>query len=222
MGEAQRDEIAKLEALYAANPEGRVFTHLAEAYRKAGNLERSREILESGLDRHPDSATAYVVLGRVAFDSSGHEGARDAFGRALQLDDGNLVAHRYLGELALAAGDEGGARQHFGELLARNPMDESILARMRELSERAAEGPNRGGDAPALAIDPSATDEGPLEEPAPETDASPPETVQDEPRANWTDEARESEAEPDVVSTEWGEEEPAGDEFPGEPVELAG
>ena len=33
MAESNRDEIAKLESMYAANPEGRVFTHLAEAYR---------------------------------------------------------------------------------------------------------------------------------------------------------------------------------------------
>mgnify|MGYP006202799619 CR=1 FL=1 len=49
MPESSRDEIAKLEALYANNPEGRVFTHLAEAYRKAGELDRARAILEDGL-----------------------------------------------------------------------------------------------------------------------------------------------------------------------------
>lgn len=151
MGEAQRDEIAKLEALYAANPEGRVFTHLAEAYRKAGNLDRARQILDEGLGRHPDSATAYVVLGRVAFDSSEAGAAREAFARALALDEGNLVAHRYLGELALAEGDRGGALRHFGELLARDPGDEDLLARVRELSAPGDEA--TGGDAPALAID---------------------------------------------------------------------
>ena len=45
MSDAHRDEIAKLEALYSEHPEGRVFTHLAEACRKAGDLDRAREVL---------------------------------------------------------------------------------------------------------------------------------------------------------------------------------
>jgi hypothetical protein len=42
MAESHREEIAKLEALYAGNPGGRVFVHLADAYRKAGEHERAR------------------------------------------------------------------------------------------------------------------------------------------------------------------------------------
>jgi hypothetical protein len=57
MAEAHREEIAKLEALYASNPGGRVFVHLAEALRKAGEQARARSILEEGLGRHPDSAS---------------------------------------------------------------------------------------------------------------------------------------------------------------------
>ena len=68
MAESHRDEIAKLEALYASNPDGRVFTHLAEAYRRAGELDRAREILDRGLERHPDYPSAHVVLGRVYTD----------------------------------------------------------------------------------------------------------------------------------------------------------
>lgn len=172
MAEAQRDEIAKLEALYAANPEGRVFTHLAEAYRKAGELERAREILAAGIARHPDSATAYVVLGRVAYDSGSQEDARGAFERALALDGGNLVAHRYLGELALAAGDRGAALRHYGELLARNPSDESLQQQVRELGTPepapaepelpalAAEAQEELEQVPAPGIEPEAAAEG--------------------------------------------------------------
>ncbi|HEX7050930.1 MAG TPA: tetratricopeptide repeat protein, partial [Longimicrobiales bacterium] len=65
MTESQRDEIAKLEALYSANPDGRIFTHLAEAYRKAGDLERARETIERGLERHGSYPSAHVVHGRV-------------------------------------------------------------------------------------------------------------------------------------------------------------
>jgi tetratricopeptide (TPR) repeat protein len=149
MAEAQRDEIAKLEALYAANPEGRVFTHLAEAYRKAGELQRAQEILDHGLARHPDSATGFVVLGRVTHDRGALEESRSAFRRALELDEGNLVAHRYLAELALSAGDRPEALRHFQELLSRNPGDESLHRTVQELS--AATPPPQEPEAPELA-----------------------------------------------------------------------
>src|SRR4051812_9516200 len=104
MAEAHREEIAKLEALYASNPEGRVFTHLAEVYRKSGELDKARQILNDGIRRHPDSASAFVVLGRVMSDSGDNAAGFDAFKRALALDTGNLVALRWCGDLAMRAG----------------------------------------------------------------------------------------------------------------------
>ena len=58
MADSNREEIAKLETLFAAHPEGRIFTHLAEAYRKAGELDRAREVLDTGLARHADYSSA--------------------------------------------------------------------------------------------------------------------------------------------------------------------
>src|SRR5687768_1481554 len=104
MAEAQRDEISKLEALYSDNPEGRVFTLLAEAYRKGGELDRAREVLEHGLKKHSEYASAYVVLGRVLLDLQQGEDAVDAFTRVLQLDPENLVALRALGDRARTMG----------------------------------------------------------------------------------------------------------------------
>ena len=70
MPESSREEIAKLEALYASNPAGRVFTHLAEAYRTAGALARARGIRDVGLQTHPGYARAPVVLGRGLMDQN--------------------------------------------------------------------------------------------------------------------------------------------------------
>lgn len=133
MAESYRDEIAKLESMYAANPEGRVFTHLAEAYRKAGDLARAREVLEDGLRRHSDSASGYVVLGRLMQDLSQPQEAAAAFGRVLELDPENRVALRALGELARAAGEPQQAMAHFRQLLALDPSDESVQALVADL-----------------------------------------------------------------------------------------
>src|SRR5687768_16144699 len=126
MAESHREEIAKLEALYASNPGGRVFVHLAEAYRKAGEHDRARRILTEGLERHSDSASAYVVLGRVLADAEEDTEAEAAFQRVLELDSGNLVALRWLGDLARKHGRAEEARAHYRELLARNPNNQEV------------------------------------------------------------------------------------------------
>lgn len=141
MAESHREEIAKLEALYANNPEGRVFTHLAEAYRKGGELDRALEILERGLERHEDYASAHVVLGRVRMDLGETESARAAFRRVLELDRHNLIALRSLGELSSAAGEPGEALHYYRELLSLDPADDRLRLTVMRLEEEAGGAP---------------------------------------------------------------------------------
>ena len=133
MAEAHRDEIAKLESLFAANPEGRIFTHLAEAYRKAGELDRALEVLETGIERHTDYSSAYVVLGRVHADRADAEAARRSFRRVLELDPHNLVALRALGDLARDQGDSAEALEHYRQLLNLEPGNEEMGALVASL-----------------------------------------------------------------------------------------
>jgi tetratricopeptide (TPR) repeat protein len=133
MPESNRDEIAKLEALYATNPAGRVFTHLAEAYRKAGEYDRARAILEQGLEKHPTYASAHVVLGRVLMDLNKSDEAVESFRKVLQLDPHNLVALRSLGDLARAAGRNAEAMGYFEELRHQDSSNEEISGIIAEL-----------------------------------------------------------------------------------------
>jgi tetratricopeptide (TPR) repeat protein len=132
MAESHREEIAKLEALYANHPTGRVFVHLAEAYRKAGEYERARIVLDEGIARHPDAASAYVVQGRLLKDLGENPEAESAFRRVLDLDTGNLVALRGLGDLALADGRVEDALASYRDLLARNPSNEEVRVLVAE------------------------------------------------------------------------------------------
>src|SRR5687767_234577 len=134
MADSSRDEIAKLEALYANNPEGRVFTHLAEALRRAGDLERARTILETGLVKHAAYASAHVVLGRVLMGLHQVEEAAEAFRRVLGLDPHNLVALRSLGDIARAAGRNAEALSYFEELRHQDPNNDEIGEIIAELS----------------------------------------------------------------------------------------
>lgn len=134
MSDAHRDEIAKLEALYREHPEGRVFTHLAEAYRKGGELERAKDVLTEGIERHPDYSSAHVVLGRVLLDLGQLEEARGEFRRVLELDQHNLVALRSLGDIARAEGRSDDALARYRELLELEPSDSEVAALVKEIT----------------------------------------------------------------------------------------
>ncbi len=134
MSDAHRDEIAKLESLYAENPEGRVFTHLAEAYRKAGDFDRAQATLADGLQRHPEYSSAHVVRGRVLMDQDRTEDAEQAFRRVLELDPHNLIAVRSLAELARGRGADDEALEFYQRLLDQEPGDEEAREFVAQLA----------------------------------------------------------------------------------------
>ncbi|MFO7262371.1 MAG: tetratricopeptide repeat protein, partial [bacterium] len=146
MADPRGAEIAKLEALFAANPNGRVFAHLAEAYRRAGELERARALLEAGLERHADYASAHVVHGRVLLDLGREAEAEAAFRRVLGLDPENLVALRALGDLARRAGRAAEALGYYEQLQSRDPSSEELEAIIAELRAVVAAQPAGGGE----------------------------------------------------------------------------
>lgn len=103
------EEIRDLHGLFgsARDPEGRAFVPLADAYRRAGDPSRALEVLESGLERHPDLAAAHLVSGLVCRDLADDGGAERAFRRVLELDSDNARALIGLGRVLSAAGDAG-------------------------------------------------------------------------------------------------------------------
>jgi tetratricopeptide (TPR) repeat protein len=135
MAESNREEIAKLEAILRNNPGGRVFTHLAEAYRKAGELDRARSILEAGILRHPDYASAHVVLGRVQMDQGTQEEAARSFRRVLELDPENRVALRSMGDLTRRE-HPAEALEHYRQLHALDPSDDDLAAVVERLKDQ--------------------------------------------------------------------------------------
>lgn len=76
--------------------QGRSFVPLADAHRRAGDLLRARLLLEEGLRRHPEFASAHVVAMRIARDVSDHAGTLASTRRVLELDPGNVEARRVM------------------------------------------------------------------------------------------------------------------------------
>jgi tetratricopeptide (TPR) repeat protein len=159
MAETHLEEIAKLETLYASNPEGRVFTHLADAYRKAGELDRAREILEQGLPKHENYASAHVVLGRVLEAQGEYDAATGAFNRVLALDPENRIALRSLGDLARTRGDTEGALEVYGQLLQIDPGADDVRAAIEDIVAGAAPAAGFAADEAGIEAGETAADE---------------------------------------------------------------
>jgi tetratricopeptide (TPR) repeat protein len=126
-------EIQKLARYHAENPQGRYFVPLANAYRKAGELEQAEALLREGLRRHPDYLSAHIVLGRCLADRGAAEEAATEFRYVLGVDPQNLIALRSLGELAAERGEGREAIRWYRELLAVDPMNEEARQALETL-----------------------------------------------------------------------------------------
>jgi tetratricopeptide (TPR) repeat protein len=133
-----QEEIRRFREQYQRNPASLVFARLADVWRRAGEPERSLEILADGIDRHPDYVTAHLVRARALRDLGRDVEAGDSFRAALDLDAQNLVAIRGLADLAREAGDEG-EELRWTEILAQvDPLNPAPRERLERLQEAVA------------------------------------------------------------------------------------
>lgn len=139
MASSLRDEISRLELLHAAHPDGLVFPHLADAYRRAGRYAQAENLLHAGLRRHAEYSSAHVVLGRLRLDQGKRQEAETAFRRVLQLDPHNHVALEYLAEIAAG---QGRLKEALGlyRRLARIKTDDALVDRVEALERQLARG----------------------------------------------------------------------------------
>jgi tetratricopeptide (TPR) repeat protein len=120
---AYTSEIEKLERRYAENPKGRNFAPLADAYRKAGQLDQAIELCTSGLEHHPDYVSAHIVYGRCLIDQHNDDTAGAVFRKVLELDPENVIAFKVLAEIGARSGRLDEAVLWLTKLLAADPMN---------------------------------------------------------------------------------------------------
>jgi tetratricopeptide (TPR) repeat protein len=116
-------EIEKLEQRYNENPKGRNFAPLADAYRKAKELDLAIELCRKGLELHPDYISAYIVYGRCLLDKKDDPAAEQVFRKVLTFDPENVLALRLLAEIADRTNRVDQAIEWLGKLLAVDPMN---------------------------------------------------------------------------------------------------
>jgi len=153
---AYTSEIEKLEKRWAENPKGRNFAPLADAYRKAGELDRAIELCTAGLERHPDYVSAHIVFGRCLIDQKNDPGASAVFRKVLALDPENVLALKILAEIAERGGRYDEAADWLSRLLSADPMNGDAAEGLARAKGRAAQSASKPTSEPVARLVPEA------------------------------------------------------------------
>jgi tetratricopeptide (TPR) repeat protein len=132
-------EIEKYEAAVRRDPDSRVFAALADAYRRAGQLDQAIRIAEQGLKIHPRYLSGVVVLGRAYLESGRAEDARAQLERVVEINPDNLTAQRTLGDIYFDRKEWEKAQKAYSAILRVQPDDRAILARLQQIESSARE-----------------------------------------------------------------------------------
>jgi tetratricopeptide (TPR) repeat protein len=159
---AYASELEKLEQRFRENPRGRNFAPLADAYRKAGQIDSAIELCLSGLERHPDYVSAHIVYGRCLIDQKKDAGAEEVFKKVLALDPENIIALKVLAELAERGSRHDEAVDWLSRLLAADPMNGDAEEHLKQARSKAAAAKAAAAAAPAPAVEEPRAPEAPL------------------------------------------------------------
>jgi predicted regulator of Ras-like GTPase activity (Roadblock/LC7/MglB family)/Flp pilus assembly protein TadD len=147
-------EIKELSKKLAQNPDSMVFVQLADAYRRAGDLEQSIAVCQQGLERHPTYTTARSILGRNYLDLKKLDEAEAEFRQIEVADPENIMAHRMLGQIYLQKGQFADAISRQQRVLALDPDDstaQELLQQALQAAKQAEQAPAASAPAPAPA-----------------------------------------------------------------------
>lgn len=139
--------IEELRRRLERDPGSRLFAHLAEELRKAGEVAEAIIVARAGLEQHPNYPSARLTLGRALLDSGDPAGAKAELETAVREAPDNILASRMLGEALETLGDLGGALVQYRRTLEMAPGDAHVEGRVRAIQESLG-----GGGAPATGV----------------------------------------------------------------------
>ena len=154
-------EISELSKKLAQQPDSMVFVQLADAYRRAGDLEQSNHVCLQGLERHPTYTTARAILGRNYLDLGKLDEAASEFRQIEVSDPENIMAHRMLGQIFLQKGQYAEAIARQQRVLALDPDDTTAQELLQDALRQAKqqEGGPKAPPAPAPSVPAAASAE---------------------------------------------------------------
>ena len=142
------DEIRRLSDDLARDPSSLVFMPLADALRRAGQLDVALRVALRGLDRHPYVADAHDVLARIHADRGDLERAADEWEMALRLDPAHPQARLGLGFIDFRRGNFESAEQRLSQANGNGDQDPSVAAALAHV--RSALSARMGSVPPAI------------------------------------------------------------------------
>ncbi len=127
------DDLQNLIERYNRARDSRLFAPLADAYRKNGDIDTAIEVLERGLEKMPQYASAHVILAKCYYDKGATERAKAEFRRVLELDAENLVALKFMGDILLAEDKRPEAAECYRKILAVDPSNADVARALKEM-----------------------------------------------------------------------------------------
>jgi tetratricopeptide (TPR) repeat protein len=129
-------QIAHFESRLQADPTSRAYLPLADLYRRAGNLQRARQLLVDGLARDGGFLSARVALGEVLLNLGEASAGRLELQAALARDPDNVLALQLLVRDAANLRDWVSARQFAERLLRLLPESAEVRGILRQARGR--------------------------------------------------------------------------------------
>jgi len=119
-------KIAVYTEILAKDPKSTIFVSLSEAYRKMGLFDDAMQVIEQGLETHPDFCPAHIILARIRCQQGDYQASEVEFLKALSLDKENLAGLVGYARLQILKGDESRARELLLDARALSPADPVI------------------------------------------------------------------------------------------------
>jgi tetratricopeptide (TPR) repeat protein len=137
--ERHDSSMARLHRKLGVNENSRVFARLADAFRQNEHIEEAIELCHQGLRHHPEYVSGHIVLGQCYLDLDRLDEARDAFLRALALDEENVLVLKSLGSILFRQGKFREAHARYRQALRFDPRNYDLQEMVRDLEAKLQE-----------------------------------------------------------------------------------
>lgn len=115
------------------NPNSLIFASLAERFRQNGLTKQAIEIIDEGLERHPDFGSALVVKARCLFDLRRFADCLAILDQVLEENPENIKAEKLRSDLYLRLGQKQAALVSLDKVLRLAPSDRDAQKKRKEL-----------------------------------------------------------------------------------------
>lgn len=157
------EEIKRLSAQLAQDPQSLVFLRLGELLRRRGQLDAAHRVALNGLERHSHLADAHDLYARILADKHDYERAFDEWDMTLRIAPTHTGALKGLAFLYFKVGDIAQAVAHLESAQRVAPDDHGVTQALALAQGGDARAAGRGLH-PAPAAEPLAAPAAPLEE----------------------------------------------------------